>query len=140
MRLINILRQKKELFIYLFLHSFFHSPACVLPVHSSPGPTCKLPVAVATVTELGDQLAVELEDEDAAGFVVHHDDVAVPVHGDAFRAHQLPGADLVLEESGSGVTGSDVTCERNVPPHAYMSTDSRVGLNTDKISQKTDIK
>lgn len=64
--------------------------------HSSTKPTCKLPVAVATVTEPGDELAVELEDEDAAGFVVHHDDVAVPVHRDAFRAHQLPRADLVL--------------------------------------------
>lgn len=42
--------------------------------------TCKLPVTVAAVTELGDQLAVELEDEDAAGLVVHHDDVAVSVH------------------------------------------------------------
>lgn len=42
--------------------------------------TCKLPVTIATVTEFGDQLAVELEDEDAAGLVVDHDDVAVPVH------------------------------------------------------------
>lgn len=42
--------------------------------------TCKLPVTVATVTELGDQLAVELKDEDAAGLVVDHDDVAVSVH------------------------------------------------------------
>lgn len=58
--------------------------------------TCKLPVAVASVTELGDQLAVELEDEDAAGLVVHHDDVSVPVHRHALRAHQLPRADLVL--------------------------------------------
>lgn len=61
--------------------------------------TCKLPVAVATVTKLGDQLPVELEDEDAAGLVVDHDDVAVPVHGHAFRAHQLPRADLVLEKN-----------------------------------------
>lgn len=42
--------------------------------------TCKLPVTVATVTELGDQLAVELEDEDTAGLVVHHDDVTISVH------------------------------------------------------------
>lgn len=42
--------------------------------------TCKLPVTVATVTELGDQLAIELENEDAAGLVVNHNDVAVPVH------------------------------------------------------------
>lgn len=42
--------------------------------------TCKLPVTVAAVTELGDQLAVDLEDEDAAGLVVDHDDVAVFVH------------------------------------------------------------
>lgn len=52
--------------------------------------TCKLPVTVAAVTKLGDQLAVELKDEDAAGFVVHHDDVAVSVHRHAFGAHQLP--------------------------------------------------
>lgn len=61
-----------------------------------PKPTCKLPVAVATVTKPGDELAIELEDEDAAGFVVHHNDVAVPVYRDAFRAHQLPRADLIL--------------------------------------------
>lgn len=42
--------------------------------------TCKLPVTIATITELGDQLAVELKDEDAAGLVVDHDDVAVSVH------------------------------------------------------------
>lgn len=59
--------------------------------------TCKLPVTVATVTKLGDQLAVDLEDEDAAGLVVDHDDVAVSVHRHAFRTHQLPRADLVLE-------------------------------------------
>lgn len=82
-------------------------------VRSSHKPTCKLPVAVAAVTELGDQLAVELEDKDAAGFVVHHDDVTVPVHRDALRAHQLPGADLILRKSSSGITGNDVTCEQN---------------------------
>lgn len=60
--------------------------------------TCKLTVAVAPVTELGDQFAVELEDENAAGLVVHHDDVAISVHRDALRAHQLARADLVLEE------------------------------------------
>lgn len=65
-------------------------------VHSFPKPTRKLPVAVATVTKPGDELAIELEDEDAAGFVVHHNDVAVPVYRDAFRAHQLPRADLIL--------------------------------------------
>lgn len=70
---------------------------------SSPKPTCKLPVAVATVTKPGDELAIELEDEDAAGLVVHHDDVAVPVYGDAFRAHQLPRADLILEKSSNYV-------------------------------------
>lgn len=59
--------------------------------------TCKLPVTVASVTELGDQLAVDLKDEDAAGLVVDHDDVAVPVHRHALRAHQLPWANLVLQ-------------------------------------------
>lgn len=75
---------------------------CLFPVlvcvcaYSSPKPTCKLPVAVATVTKSGDELAIELEDEDAARFVVHHNDVAVPVYRDAFGAHQLPRADLIL--------------------------------------------
>lgn len=86
-----------------------YSPS--LCAHSSYKPTCKLPVTVATVTELSNQLAIELEDKDAAGFVVHHNDMAVPVHRDAFRAHQLPGANLILEKSSSGVTGNDVTCE-----------------------------
>lgn len=81
-------------------------------------PTCKLPVAVAAVTELGDQLAVELEDKDTAGFVVHHNDVTVPVHRDAFRAHQLPGADLILRKSSSGITGNDVTCKQ-MQSHKY---------------------
>lgn len=61
--------------------------------------TCKLPVTIATVTELCDQLAVDLKDEDAAGLVVDHDDVTVPVHRHAFRAHQLPRANLALKES-----------------------------------------
>lgn len=52
--------------------------------------TCKLPVSIATVTKLGDQFAVELKDEDAAGLVVHHDDVTVSVHRHTFGAHQLP--------------------------------------------------
>lgn len=64
-----------------------------------------MPVAVATVTKLGDQLAVELKDEDAAGLVVDHNDVAVSVHRHAFRAHQLPRAYLVLESSD--ITGND---------------------------------
>lgn len=91
-------RKRKQIFVF---------------VCSSHKPTCKLPVTVATVTKLGDQLAVELEDKDAAGFVVHHDDVTVPVHRNAFRAHELPGADLILRKSSSGITGNDVTCKQN---------------------------
>lgn len=52
--------------------------------------TCKLSITIATVTKLGDQLAVGLEDENAAGLVVDHDDVAVSVHHHAFRSHQFP--------------------------------------------------
>lgn len=58
--------------------------------------TCKLPIAVAAVTKLGDHLAVELENEDAAGLVVHHNYVTVPVHRHALGTHQLARADLVL--------------------------------------------
>lgn len=58
--------------------------------------TCKLSVGDAAPSELGDQLAVGLENEDAAGFVVHGDDVAVLVHGHALRAQQTAAADLVL--------------------------------------------
>lgn len=42
--------------------------------------TCKLLVSVATATKLGDQLASEVEDEDGAGLVVHHDEVTVLIH------------------------------------------------------------
>lgn len=59
--------------------------------------TCKLTVAVAPVTKLGDQFAIELEDENAAGFVVYHNYVAVSVHRDTLGTHQLARADLVLE-------------------------------------------
>lgn len=74
----------------------FIASAGVLCARSSPKPTCKLPVAIATVTKPGDELAIELEDKDTAGFVVHHNDMAVPVYRDAFRAHQLSRANLIL--------------------------------------------
>lgn len=47
-------------------------------------------------SKLGDQLSVGLEDEDAAGLVVHGDDVSVLVHGHTFRPHQTTGSDFVL--------------------------------------------
>lgn len=60
--------------------------------------TCKLRVAVATATKLGDQLAIGLKDEDAASLVVNDYDVSVSVHGHAFRTQQLSQTDLVLQK------------------------------------------
>lgn len=65
-------------------------------VHSIK-PTCKLRVTVATTTELRDQLAVGLKDEDATRLVVDNNDVSVSVHGHAFRTQQLSQTDLVLQ-------------------------------------------
>lgn len=60
--------------------------------------TCKLFVSISTSAELADEFAVRLEDEDAAGFIIHYDDVPVSVHRHAFGTHQLPGADLTLTQ------------------------------------------
>lgn len=104
-----------------------------------PRPTCKLPVAVATVTEPGDELAIELEDEDAAGLVVHHDDVAVPVYGDAFGAHQLPRADLILakeQQSRQGVMSRDHETCTLTHTHTHNRQIHASADNIDKMSPR----
>lgn len=58
--------------------------------------TRELSVRRSFGSEFGHQFAVGLEDEDAAGFVVGGDDVAVFIDGDTFRSHQFPGANLIL--------------------------------------------
>lgn len=52
--------------------------------------TCKLLVAVASAAKLGYKLSIELENEDAARFIVHHNDVAISVHRYTLRTHELP--------------------------------------------------
>lgn len=47
--------------------------------------SCKLKGVGAAVAKSGHKAAVGLEDADARAFVVHHDDVAVPVRGHSFR-------------------------------------------------------
>lgn len=63
--------------------------------------TCKLFVSISTSAELADEFAIGLEDEDAAGFIIHYDDVPISVHRHTFRTHQLPGADLTLRHGHS---------------------------------------
>lgn len=58
--------------------------------------TCKLSVRRPPASELGHKLPIGLEDEDAAGLVVHGDDVSVLVHGNTFGTHEPARADLIL--------------------------------------------
>lgn len=51
-----------------------------------------------TAPKTANQLAIGLEGEDAAGLVVHHDDVSVPVHGHSLGAHEAASPNLGLEE------------------------------------------
>lgn len=59
--------------------------------------TCKLFVSISTRAEPADEFAIGPEDKDAAGFIIHYDDVPISVHGHTFGTHQLPGADLTLK-------------------------------------------
>lgn len=61
--------------------------------------TCKLPVAISSATKPGDYLPVGLEDEHAASFVVHHNNVPVAVHRNSFGSHQLSRSDFCLLET-----------------------------------------
>lgn len=58
--------------------------------------TCKLPVRCAPASKLCHQLSIGLKDEDAAGFVVHSDDVSVLIHSDALWTHEAASPDFVL--------------------------------------------
>lgn len=85
----------------------------------SVSPTCELSVWRPPGSKLGDQLPIGLKDEHTAGLVVHGDDVSIPVHRHALRAHQTTCTDLTLsgsegENGGSeGWTGRDVNCDES---------------------------
>ena len=61
--------------------------------------TCKLPVWCSSRPEFGHEFAIGLEDEDAAGLVVHGDDVAIFVHRYSLWSHQSPCSDFILSRS-----------------------------------------
>lgn len=58
--------------------------------------TCKLPVRCSPASKLCHQLSIGLKDEDAAGFVVHSDDVSVLIHSNALWTHEAASPDFVL--------------------------------------------
>lgn len=51
--------------------------------------TCKLLVTISSAAEPGDYFPIWLEDEHAASFIVHHNDVSITIHRNTFRAHEL---------------------------------------------------
>lgn len=58
--------------------------------------TCELSVRRPPASKLSHQLPVGLKDEDAAGLVVHSDDVSILIHGHALRTHEPACPDLIL--------------------------------------------
>lgn len=58
--------------------------------------TCKLPVRCPPASKLCHQLSIGLKDEDAAGFVVHSDDVSVLIHSNTLWTHEPASPDLIL--------------------------------------------
>lgn len=72
--------------------------ASVTSLHTSLC-TCKLSVRCSSCTEFGHQFAIGLEDEDAAGLVVHGDDVAVFVHCYSLWSHQSPRSNFILSRN-----------------------------------------
>lgn len=71
--------------------------------------TCKLLVPVASATELGDEFAGQLEDEDRACLVVNYDHMTVLVHGHTLRSHQSTRAKLGLMNATSITKKVDIS-------------------------------
>ena len=65
-----------------------------------PALTCKLPIRRPPASKLGHQLPVGLKDEDAAGLVVHSDNVSIFIHSHALGTHEPARTDLILREGG----------------------------------------
>lgn len=63
-----------------------------------PALTCKLPIRRPPASKLGHQLPVGLKDEDAAGLVVHSDNVSIFIHSHALGTHEPARTDLILRE------------------------------------------
>lgn len=77
--------------------------------------TCKLPVPISSATKPGDYFPVGLEDEHTARLVIHHDDMPVAVHRNAFGPHQLSWSNFCLLETST---------ERKVKALQNMKTDT----------------
>lgn len=75
------------LFIYYNLNKMTVNIKCQYVMKAS---TCKLLVTVASVAKLGDQFSIRLENEDAARFIVYHNNVAISVNRYTLRTHELP--------------------------------------------------
>lgn len=58
--------------------------------------TCKVAVSGPTASKTPNQLAIGLEGEDTARFVVHHNDMSIPVHSHSFGSHEAASSNLGL--------------------------------------------
>lgn len=81
--------------------------------------TCKLPIRRPPASKLSHQLPVGLKDEDAAGLVVHSDNVSIFIHGHSLGTHEPARTDLVLREGGRQsriLAGNDFLHQRAACP------------------------
>lgn len=58
--------------------------------------TCKVAVSGPTASKTPNKLAIGLEGEDTAGFVIHHNDMSIPVHSHSLGSHEAASSDLGL--------------------------------------------
>lgn len=63
--------------------------------------TCKVAVSAPTAPKTANQFAIGLEGEDAAGLVVDHNDMSIPVHSHPLGAHEAASSNLGLRDGDS---------------------------------------
>lgn len=69
----------------------------ILVVHSHKVGPCKVAVSGPTASKTPNKLAIGLEGEDTARFVIHHNDMSIPVHSHSLGSHEAASSNLGLE-------------------------------------------
>lgn len=58
--------------------------------------TCKVAVSGPTASKTPNKLAIGLEGEDTARFVIHHNDMSISVHSHSLGSHEAASSNLGL--------------------------------------------